>query len=76
MNCARAIRSDSNLPPSMWGKAVKAASYIKSRTPTRSLKNKMPFRMWHGSHLDGSHLCELGCKAWVFIMTDNPKIYN
>ena len=29
MNYARAIHSDSKLPPNMWGKAVKAAGYLK-----------------------------------------------
>jgi hypothetical protein len=32
--------------------------------------------MWYSQHPDVSHLHELSCKAWVFIMTDNLKIYN
>ena len=61
MNRARAIRSDSKLPPSLWAESVRAAAYIKNRTPTRTLKDKMPYEMWHGTKPDLSHLRELGC---------------
>ena len=76
MNHARAIRYDSNLPPNMWGEAVKAVGYLKNRTPTRTLDDKTPFEVWYGEHPDVSHLRELGCKVWVHIPGDNPKIYN
>ena len=33
MNYARAIHSDSKLPPNMWGKAMKAAGYLKNCNP-------------------------------------------
>ena len=76
MNCACAIRSDSNLPPSLWTESVKAAAYLKNRTPTRTLKEKTPYEMWYGMKPDLYHLRELGCGAWVHIPGDNPKIYN
>src|SRR5882672_8589745 len=60
----------------MWGEAVKAASYLKNRTPTRTLVDKTPYEMWYGRRPDVSHLRELGCKVWVHIPGDNPKIYN
>jgi hypothetical protein len=74
MNPARAIRSDAGLPPSLWGECAKAAGYIKNRAPTRSLENKTPYEVWHGCRPDLLHLRELGCKAWVLTMTENPKI--
>src|SRR5882672_10558620 len=76
MNRARAIRTDSKLPLNMWGEAVKAASYLKNRMPTRTLVDKTPYKMWYGRRPDVSHLRELGCKVWVHILGDNPKIYN
>src|SRR5882724_5838385 len=76
MNCARAIHSDSKLPPNMWGEAMKAAGYLKNCMPTRTLADKTPFKMWYGCHPDVSHLHELGCKFWVHIPSENPKIYN
>src|SRR5882672_6724284 len=65
MNCTRAIRADSKLPPNMWGEAVKAASYLKNHTPTRTLVDKTPYKMWYGRCPDISHLRELECKVWV-----------
>src|SRR5882672_2147695 len=60
----------------MWGEAVKAASYLKNHTPTRSLVDETPYEMWYGQHPDISHLRELGCKVWVHTPGKNPKIYN
>ena len=60
----------------MWGEAVKAVSYLKTHTPTRTLEDKTPFEMGYGERPDVSHLHELGCKVWVHIHGDNPKIYN
>ena len=76
MNHACAIQCDSNLPPNMWREAMKAASHLKNRTPTRTLEDKTPFEMWYGERPDVSHLRKLGCKVWVHIPSDNPKIYN
>jgi len=76
MNCARAIHSDSKLPPNMWGEVMKATGYLKNCTPTRTLTDKTPFEMWYGHCPDVSHLHELGCKVWVHIPGENPKIYN
>src|SRR5882724_5847123 len=76
MNHARATHSDSKLPPNMWGKAMKAAGYLKNHMPTRKLSDKTPVEMWYGKCPDVSHLCELGCKVWVHISGKNPKFYN
>src|SRR5882724_9124600 len=76
MNCARAIHSDSKLQPNMRGEVVKATGYLKNHTPTRTLADKTPFEMWYGRCPDVSHLCQLGCKVWVHIPGENPKIYN
>jgi hypothetical protein len=76
MNRAHAIQSDARLPPSLWGECVKATRYIKNHSATRTLKNKTPFEAWYGRCPDLSNLRKLGCKAWVYIMTENPKIYS
>ena len=60
----------------MWGEAMKAAGYLENHTPTRTLDNKTLFEMWYGEHPNISHLHELGCKVWVHIPGENPKIYN
>jgi transposase InsO family protein len=76
MNRARAIRSDAKLPPSLWAESVRAAAYLKNRTHTRTLQDKTPYEMWFGVRPDITHLRELGCRAWVHITGENPKIYN
>ena len=71
MNCL-----DSKLLPNMWGEGMKATSYLKNCTLTRTLTDKTPFEMWYGQHPDISHLCKLGCKVWVHVAGESPKIYN
>jgi len=67
---------DSKLLPNMWGKAMKAARYLKNHTPTRTLVDKTPFQMWYRQFPDISHLSELDCKVWIHVASENPKIYN
>jgi len=43
---------------------------------TRSLRNKTPYEAWYKELPEVSHLHEIGCKAWVFVMDNNLKIYN
>jgi len=73
MNCARAIHSDSKLPPNMSGGAMKVSGYLKNCMPTRMLADKIPFEMWYRQHPDNSHLCKLGCKFGVHIPGENTK---
>ena len=58
------------------GRGCQGPGYLKNHTPTRTLADKTPFEMWYGRHPDVSHLHELGCKVWVHIPGENPKIYN
>ena len=76
MNRACVIRSDANLPPSLWGEFVHAVGYLKKITTTRTLKDKTPYEAWYSRCPDVSHLRELGCHVWVLVMDKNPKIYN
>src|SRR5882724_9480730 len=52
MNCAREIHSDSKLFPNMCGEAMKAPGYLKKCTPTRTLTDKSPLKMWYVHHPD------------------------
>jgi len=76
MNRACAIQSNANLPPSLWGKCIRAAGYLKNIATTRTLRKKTPYEAWYNKLPDVSHLHKIGCKAWVFVMDNNPKIYN
>jgi hypothetical protein len=73
----RAIRSEANLPPSLWAKCVQVAIYLKNHTPTRTIKDVTPHEVWSGKKLDLSRLCELGCCAFVLMQNkNNLKIYG
>src|SRR5882724_13478085 len=69
--------ADCKFPPSLWGECVQTAAYLKDHTPICTLKEKTPYEAYYGKKPDLSHLCELGCKAFVLIQSsDQLKIYN
>ena len=75
LNCPRAIMMDCKFPPTLWGECVQTAAYLKDSTPTCTLKDKTLYEMYYGQKPDLSHLCEIGCKAFVLIQSsDRPKI--
>ena len=74
---ARAIMSENNFPPKLWGECIKAAAYLKDRTPTRTLKDMTPHEAYYGSKPDISHLRELGCRTFILTQSErHRKIYN
>jgi hypothetical protein len=44
-------------------------------TPTRH-RGKTPFELWFGRRPSLAHLREIGCRAFVLIQSNNPKIYR
>jgi len=74
---ARAIMADCRFLPTLWGKCIQTAAYLKDHMPTCMLKDKTPYEMYYGRKPDLSNLHEIGCKAFVLIQSINqPKIYN
>jgi hypothetical protein len=77
MNRARAMRSQAQLPPNMWGECVLTACYLANRTASSALDGKTPYEAWHQHKPNLSHLHEFGSRAFVLIQNQhNPKIYN
>jgi transposase InsO family protein len=77
MSRERSIRSDANLPPSLWGECILTAVYLKNRMPTKALEDKTPYEVWTGHKPDLSHLREIGCRAFILIQNRHvAKIYN
>src|SRR6266481_7111906 len=70
----RAMLSDANLPPKMWGECALMLAYIKNRTPTCTLLKRTPYEAWHNRKPDVSHMQEIGCRAWVLNHPGNQKI--
>lgn len=56
---------DSSLPSFLWGEAVRHATYLKNRSPTRALDGKTPYEVFHGKKPDISNLHPWGCKVRV-----------
>ena len=62
---ARAMRIHAKLPHNMWHEAIKAASYIANRTPTKRNGWKTPFECITGTQPDLRHLHVYECKAYA-----------
>ena len=59
-----------HLPDQLWGKAVMAAAYLCSRTPSAVLEGKAPLELWNGAPLGSlKHFQEWGCAAYEHIET-------
>ena len=58
----RSMISHSNLPISLWGEALKTASYILNRVPTKATA-KTPYELWTGKKPSLKHLHICGCPA-------------
>ena len=54
----RSMISHSNLPKSLWGEALKTATYILNKVPT-----KTPYELWTGKKPSLKHLHIWGCIA-------------
>lgn len=58
----RSMISHSTLPESLWGEALKTATYILNRVPTKAAA-KTPYELWVGRKPSLKHLHVWGCPA-------------
>ena len=61
----QALQHTSAFPKSMWGDALRHATWLKNCTATRMLGNKTPYEELFGTPPDLSGLRLWGCNAWV-----------
>ena len=59
-----------DLPKSLWGYAILHANYIKNRTHTCSIPDKMPYEMVHGKKPNLYDACKWGKDIYVKIKQD------
>jgi transposase InsO family protein len=59
----------SSLPKSLWGKALKQATWLKNQTVTQALDGKMPFEALYGRPPNLSALCTWG----THVLVHNPS---
>jgi len=51
----RSMVSHSSLPKSLWGEALKTATYILNRVPSKAV-NKTPYKLWTDKKPSINHL--------------------
>ncbi|KAJ3494947.1 hypothetical protein NLJ89_g10707 [Agrocybe chaxingu] len=77
MGKARSMRAYAKLPPPLWDEMYLTATHTHVRTGTSTLEDATPFEKWYGRKPDISYLCEIGCRAFVLILSrHNPKLYE
>jgi hypothetical protein len=62
---ARALLTQSQLPPTYWGYAVLHSTFIMNRVPSSALKGRIPFDLLHKKLPDISQLRVFGCLCYV-----------
>ena len=72
MEMKRSMMSRSNLPEYLWGEAIKTATYILNRVPSKSVP-KTPFELWTNRKPSLNHFRVWGCPAEVRIYDPSQK---
>jgi histone deacetylase 1/2 len=73
---ARTMCLACNVPPSFWDEFCTTAAYLTNFMPTPTLNNKTTYEAWFSRRPLLSHLCEIGCRVFALIQTNNLKIYQ
>jgi hypothetical protein len=73
MNMARTLLKEKNLSNMFWVEVVACSVYLLNRSPTTSLKMKVPQEAWSGTKLNVAHLRTFGCIAYAHIPSELRK---
>lgn len=66
----RSMLADAQLPKRFWAEALETATYLRNRSPAKSLDQMTPFEAWTGRRPDIRHLRVFGCTAYAHIPRD------
>jgi hypothetical protein len=72
-NMARTLLKEKNLSNIFWAEVVACSFYLLNRSPTTSLKMKVPQEAWSGTNLNVAHLRTFGCIAYAHIPSELRK---
>jgi transposase InsO family protein len=61
----RCVLKSKGVPLRFWGEAVTTVVYLLNRSPTKSIKGKTPYEVWHGRKPQVGHLRTFGCVCHV-----------
>lgn len=73
MEKARALLTEFKMKKEMWGEAVRTATYLLNRSPTKVLI-KTPYEMWKGEKPNLKNLKLFGCTAYAKILGPLKKL--
>jgi hypothetical protein len=73
MNMAKSMLRVTNLSNDYWDEAVSYSIYIINKSPTKSVKDKVPQETWNETNVDVSHFRIFGCIAFAHILEELRK---
>ena len=74
---ARSMMKEKNLPNEYWGDNVTCSVHILNRSPTKSVKDRVPQQAWSGKCSNISHLSIFGCVAYAHVPEEmRIKLYE
>lgn len=73
---ATAMLHESGLPPSFWGEAVGAFTYVRNRCATSTINGATPYELWKGEKPDVSRIRVWGCTAYVHVQKDKRTAFG
>ena len=66
----RSMLTDAKLTHKFWAEALSTAVYLRNRSPTKAVEEKIPYEAWTGKKPTVSHLRVFGCDAYVHVPKD------
>jgi hypothetical protein len=73
MNMARTLLREKHSSNTFWVEAIAYSVYLLNRSPTTSLKMKVPQEAWSGTKLNVAHLRTFGCIAYAHMPSELRK---
>lgn len=74
MNKAWAMQLSCNAPLHMWDEFILTTSYLSTLITSKVARGCTPYKLWFGTCPSLSHLCKIGCQAYVLVHGNNLKI--
>jgi hypothetical protein len=68
---SRCMLNGVKLGKELWEEAVDTACYLVNRSPSSTLDDKTPQKVWTGKKPSHTHLKVFGCEAYVHIPKEN-----
>ena len=73
MEVARCLLKHSGMPNVFWVEAMRLATWIRVRAPSRILNGKSPFEVWGGSKPNVKHLRVFGTAAYAHVPKEQRR---